>query len=222
MKILIIINVLVYIFVSVWNNYSIETPLELYLIKSNLFDFRETVHYLGKYYYLLGIQEGRQVLGPFGPEDFRAWKIITHFFMHGSWWHLAINMFVLHNLGRAVINDWGQKRFVVYYIICGTFGGALVAFLDPTNAPIVGASGAISAVAFAFAMLNPEAPMIIFPFPFPIKAKKLMAIFITLSVVFIVFDFAQGISHFGHMAGLLIGFIFLMITKWHKVIIIRW
>ena len=45
--------------------------------------------------------------------------------MHGSIGHIFFNMFALWMFGTAVENEWGPKRFLTYYFVCG-IGAALV------------------------------------------------------------------------------------------------
>jgi membrane associated rhomboid family serine protease len=73
---------------------------------------------------------------------------------------------------------------------------------------MLGASGAVFGVLFAFAYLFPNSKMIIFPIPIPIAAKYL--VFGTA-----VYELYQGlhpsptdnVAHFAHLGGLLIGFL---------------
>lgn len=62
---------------------------------------------------------------------FRWWQPFTHMFMHGDPYdvnqtilHIVSNMFALWMLGRVLEADWGPKRFLIFYIICG-LGAAL-------------------------------------------------------------------------------------------------
>jgi membrane associated rhomboid family serine protease len=55
---------------------------------------------------------------------FRPWQFITHMFLHGDFTHLFFNMFALWMFGSILENVWGQKRFLIFYFVCG-FGAAL-------------------------------------------------------------------------------------------------
>ena len=55
---------------------------------------------------------------------FRWWQLFTHMFMHGSFMHIALNMYGLWMFGRILENIWGAQRFLIFYLICG-FGAAL-------------------------------------------------------------------------------------------------
>lgn len=55
---------------------------------------------------------------------FQPWQFVTHMFMHGDFGHLFFNMFALWMFGSILENVWGQKRFLIFYFVCG-FGAAL-------------------------------------------------------------------------------------------------
>ncbi len=56
---------------------------------------------------------------------FRPWQIVTHMFMHGSFSHLALNMFAVWMFGNSLENRWGSKRFLIFYMASG-IGAALL------------------------------------------------------------------------------------------------
>ncbi|MDA9182413.1 rhomboid family intramembrane serine protease [Saprospiraceae bacterium] len=75
------------------------------------------------------------------------------------------------------------------------------------NGSILGASGAVYGVLIAFATLFPNMKlMLLFP-PIPIKAKYLAAGLIALGLFSGVTGFQQGVAHWGHLGGAIIGFI---------------
>jgi membrane associated rhomboid family serine protease len=67
-----------------------------------------------------------RILGLYFPksEQFKPIQIVTHMFMHGSFWHLFLNMYALFIFGAVLENVWGPKRFLIYYFVCGL--GAVV------------------------------------------------------------------------------------------------
>jgi len=81
-------------------------------------------------YYVVNSVSGvdlNSVLGIYFPrsEQFMPLQIVTHMFMHGSFWHLFFNMYALYMFGQILENVWGQKRFLIYYLVCG-LGAAFV------------------------------------------------------------------------------------------------
>lgn len=73
----------------------------------------------------------------------------TYGFLHGGFFHLALNMITLYSLAQPVIHRVGQVRFVALYVAT-ILGGALGFFLlTSTLRPMVGASGALFGLAGA-------------------------------------------------------------------------
>lgn len=61
----------------------------------------------------------------FEAPKFKTYQIISYMFMHGNLVHILFNMFALWMFGSAIENEWGPKRFLVYYFVCG-IGAAIV------------------------------------------------------------------------------------------------
>jgi membrane associated rhomboid family serine protease len=64
----------------------------------------------------------------FKSDLFHPYQLISHMFMHGSFWHLFFNMFSLYMFGKVLEEYWGQKRFFIYYFFTG-LGAALLHLL---------------------------------------------------------------------------------------------
>lgn len=73
---------------------------------------------------------------------FQPWRLITVLLVHGSIWHVALNMLALWMMGRSLEPLLGHTRFLLLYLISGLGGSVAVALLDPGQW-VVGASGAI-------------------------------------------------------------------------------
>lgn len=155
-------------------------------------------------------------LHPVGYSGFAIYQYITYMFMHGGWWHLFFNMWSLMIFGNAVEQQVGTKRFVWYYLLCGV-GAALVnqlctvmGLIVPSQ--LVGASGAIYGVMAAAAYYFPNAKLFIIPIPFPIKLKYLVG-FYTLVEMYMGITSIDGVAHFAHLGGILVGVIVLLWWK---------
>lgn len=74
--------------------------------------------------------------------------------LHGSWMHLGFNMLILLYCGRQVEMVLGRGAYLLLYIL-GAYGAALGQWALGPNVmiPMIGASGAISAVIGAYALL---------------------------------------------------------------------
>lgn len=147
--------------------------------------------------------------------QFRPLQIITHFFSHSlsDFFHIIFNMFVLFSFGPILEMVMGAKRFLAFYLFCGVVGGILLALLDPSIAPVVGASGAIFGVMVAFAMYFPKQKLNIMFIPIGFEARKLVPALGAISLVFVVLqyfgvDAGGSISHFGHLAGMVAAVLF--------------
>src|SRR5690606_15582656 len=70
---------------------------------------------------------------------------VTYSLMHGSIAHLAVNMIWLAAFGSPLANRTGPLRFVLFWIVTSLAAAGLHYMIYPTSqAPLVGASGAIS------------------------------------------------------------------------------
>ena len=61
-------------------------------------------------------------------EYFRPYQFVTYMFMHGGMAHIFFNMYALWIFGTAIENDWGGKRFFIYYFFTG-IGAAILHIL---------------------------------------------------------------------------------------------
>lgn len=86
----------------------------------------------------------------------RFWSPLTHGFLHGDWTHVLVNLVWLAAFGSAVARRFGALRFFVFMGLATMAGaGAHYLFHPMGTAPVIGASGAVSAcmgaaVRFAF------------------------------------------------------------------------
>jgi len=88
-----------------------------------------------------------------------AWvTIFSAMFLHGGWFHILSNMWVLFIFGDNVEDRMGSGRYLVFYLLSGVAAGLMQAFLLPGSpVPMVGASGAIAGVLGAYLVLFPRA-----------------------------------------------------------------
>lgn len=163
---------------------------------------------------------------------FRPWQPLTHLFMHGGFFHLFLNMWSLWMFGSVLESSIGSRKFSVFYFLSG-FGAAglhlLVQHLQAgfllnaagagayyalLNTPTVGASGAIYGLLIGYAMLYPDSILrLVFP-PIALKAKWFVLIFGALELITGIVGTADGVAHFAHLGGMVIGL--LLILFWRK------
>jgi membrane associated rhomboid family serine protease len=84
--------------------------------------------------------------------------VFTSMFLHAGWLHLLGNMLYLWIFGNNVEDRMGRLLFVGFYLLGGIAAVAGQLVVDPTSEiPMIGASGAISAVLGAYLVLFPHA-----------------------------------------------------------------
>jgi membrane associated rhomboid family serine protease len=85
-------------------------------------------------------------------------SMVTTMFLHGGWLHLVGNMWFLWLFGNNVEDRLGHLLFLCFYLLGGMLATACHWWYDPQSVtPVIGASGAISAVLGAYAVTWPHA-----------------------------------------------------------------
>ena len=91
-----------------------------------------------------------------------AGSVFTAMFLHGGFFHLAVNMVFLWIFGDNVEDRVGRGRFIAFYLICGAIAALAQALLDTrSTVPMIGASGAVSGVLGAYLVLYPRANVLV-------------------------------------------------------------
>ncbi len=114
------------------------------------------------------------ILSPFKVHrDGQYYRYITYGFLHADFMHLLFNMITLYFFGRLIEgfynSELGPFAYALFYL-----GGIIVSVLptaerhkaDPRYATL-GASGAVSAVLFAYILMEPWTTLLIFFVPCP-------------------------------------------------------
>lgn len=102
------------------------------------------------------------------------WQPLTYLFVHGGYSHIIFNMLALLCFGIQVERAIGSKEFLLFYFICGILDGLISVFVYGAigyNGLIIGASGAIYAVLFLYAVVFPSSVIYIWgiiPVPAPL------------------------------------------------------
>ena len=141
------------------------------------------------------------------------WQPFTYMFLHstGNLLHLLFNMLILYMVGSDLERHWGGKRFLTYYLVCGVGAGLFVivsGLLAGTNAPTIGASGAIYGLLLAFGMIFSER-VVLFMLLFPMRARTLCWILFGIAFVSTWDQRAGGVSHVAHLGGMVVGYLYL-------------
>jgi membrane associated rhomboid family serine protease len=107
---------------------------------------------------ILGVVPARLLAAPSAGQ---LLTIFTSMFLHGGWLHLLSNMLALYIFGDNVEDRLGHGRYLAFYLICGFAAAAThIIFNTASQAPTIGASGAISGVLGAYFILYPRARVI--------------------------------------------------------------
>ncbi len=132
------------------------------------------------------------------------WRLVTHGFIHAGGTHLAFNMITLFFFGmameRVLVPAIGMGGFVLFYlaaIVLASLPSHLRHLRDPGYRSL-GASGAVSAVLFAYILLQPWS--LLFVFFIPVPAIVFAAVYVGYSL------YAQrqdrdNINHSTHLWG---------------------
>ncbi|MGH7179122.1 MAG: rhomboid family intramembrane serine protease, partial [Tepidisphaeraceae bacterium] len=135
----------------------------------------------------------------------------TYGFLHANVPHLVGNMLFLYIFGNNVNDKMGQLGYLGFYLGGGVFAGAAHVFAE--SAPVVGASGSVSAVTGAFLVLFPRANItIVYIFIFfgatEIASMWFILLFFALDV-FKQFTPVLGgpetVAHLAHIGGTIYG-----------------
>ena len=83
------------------------------------------IFFLAKYVFELRGMDLDSMLGLhfFMAPDFRPYQLITYMFMHANVEHIFFNMFSLWMFGRIIEQTWGEKKFIIFYLVCGIGAG---------------------------------------------------------------------------------------------------
>jgi membrane associated rhomboid family serine protease len=137
------------------------------------------------------------------------WQFVTYMFLHGGFFHLFFNMFLLWMFGSEIERYWGSSEFLKYYFFTGVGAGITNwAFSYSSVIPTIGASGAIFGILLAYGLAFPDRLIYIY-FLIPVRAKYLVVILGAIELLAVASPGGDGIARFAHLGGLLFGYAYL-------------
>jgi membrane associated rhomboid family serine protease len=156
----------------------------------------------------------------------QLWRLFTYVFLHDrmSPLHIIFNMIPLWMLGSSIEQMWGTRRFVWFYVMCGTGSGLFSVVMIFLGDPfIIGASGAILALLTLYAYYFPRQQILLF-FVFPVSARVAVVIFGVFSL-FGAWSSFGGVAHLTHLGGIIVALLYIRqydsvtrkITHWDAV-----
>ena len=103
---------------------------------------------------------------------------VTYAFLHSDIFHLGGNMLFLWVFGDNVEDALGHFRYLVFYLACAIAGAFVHGMTGPdSQAPLIGASGAIAGVVAAYLILHPRVKIWILAFArIPLRVPAYVAL----------------------------------------------
>jgi rhomboid protease GluP len=126
------------------------------------------------------------------------WRLITPILLHGSFLHIAFNMYALFVIGPGLERMFGIRSFITLYLIGGLWGNTL-SFLLSKN-PSLGASTAIFGLIAAEGVYIYKNRLMLGSRARPMLMNILMVVAINLLL-----GLNPGIDNWGHVGGMLGG-----------------
>ncbi len=139
------------------------------------------------------------------------WQFVTYMFLHANLSHIFFNMLALFFFGTQTERILGSYEFLCFYLVVGTFSG-IASFIfyiifGSINTVLLGASGAVFGVLFAFAALRPHAMIYILGF-IPVRAPWLVIGYAVIEILSQVSGRGGNVAHITHLAGFLFAYLY--------------
>jgi membrane associated rhomboid family serine protease len=156
-----------------------------------------------------------------GWADYQLLTLISALFIHTSWLHLLGNMVYLWVFGMPLERRLGSLGMVMVFVLGGALSNLFVSMrLPELTSPIVGASGAISAVVGAYLGMFPSRRIgMLLPLGLYLQFARVPALLVigswfTLQLVYTVLGPITGVvAWWTHMAGFALGLIFALLVR---------
>jgi membrane associated rhomboid family serine protease len=153
--------------------------------------------------------------------DYQLLTLISALFIHAGWLHLLGNMIYLWVFGMPLERRLGAMGMIVIFVLGGALANLFVAMrLPELSGPIVGASGAVSAVVGAYLGLFPSRRIgMLLPLGLYLQFARVPAVLVigswfALQLVYTVLGPITGVvAWWTHMAGFALGLIFALLAR---------
>jgi len=150
-------------------------------------------------------------------EHKQYYRFITAGLVHADYMHLGFNMLTMWFFGKYIEMAFqdlfgGKIYFLVFYVLALIVSDIPSYFRHRNNYSYrsIGASGAVSAVVFAFILFQPWAKIVVFVIPMP--AILYGALFLGYSV-YMSRRGGDGINHDAHFWGAVFGIVFPFVIR---------
>lgn len=143
---------------------------------------------------------------------FQYWQLFTYAFLHGSIWHLAMNMLAIGVFGPMLERRWGELRFLLTYLLSVVVAAmtqiAVSGWAGAGSGPVIGASGGVFGLLLAFALYYPNRSVTLFFLPqLAIPARRFVLGYALIELYLGVTQTTAGVAHFAHLGGLFGGWL---------------
>lgn len=180
-------------------NYYEKNPITSLIILVNVM-MAIVIMITGGFNNLINLIEWGALYPPFITRNDEWFRLLTAMFLHGSLLHVFFNMYVLFYLGALLERILGKGIFLLFYLATGLIASFVVYRLGDPSVVTVGASGAIFGIIGALFIMTYLKPYYFNPY-FVRSIRSLT--FINVALTFII----PQVSFYGHIGGLLSGFL---------------
>lgn len=146
---------------------------------------------------------------------------LTYAFLHADIFHLGGNMLFLWVFGDNVEDALGHYRYLLFYVACAIGGAFFHGLVAPdSQAPLIGASGAVAGVVAAYLILYPRVKIWILAFgriPLRIPAYIPLALWILLQFGMFALGGEDQISWACHIGGIITGAVLVVLLRRRNV-----
>ncbi len=173
--------------------------------------------------------------------DKKWYRLFSHGFIHADFIHLFFNMYVLYTFGvqgqvqegyisqfysvePELINDFGVKGYFYFFLLYagGLLFSSVYSLYKHQDNPMynaLGASGAVSAVVFAFIVLNPTSRLGIIFLPESLMLPAyIFGPLLILSEYYLAKRGGTNIGHDAHISGAIFGLVFVGLVDYNYYI----
>ncbi len=146
---------------------------------------------------------------------------VTYSFLHADIMHLGGNMLFLWVFGDNVEDALGHFKFLLFYLLCAAAGAWLHGFVLPvSNAPLIGASGAVAGIVAAYLILHPRVKvwvLVLMRLPLRLPAVFPLLFWVGFQVVMFFATDGQVVSWPAHIGGIIAGAVLVIFMRRHGV-----
>jgi membrane associated rhomboid family serine protease len=157
------------------------------------------------------------------PSNPRAIAFLTSMFMHAGWLHLLGNMLFFYIAGPFMEDAYGRPLFAALYLASGVVSSLVhVAAFPNSEAPLVGASGAIAGLMGAFLVRFVRTKIRFFYFYFffiirsgtvDLPAWIVLPLWFLQQLFFAGLSTSSGVAYRAHVGGFAFGFLAALVIK---------